>query len=144
MDLSFLIPSRVRRSVLASFVDNPEAQVGIRELARELKLPPQQVFRELVNLESWGFLFSSKRGSQRAFRRNQRFPLYPSIRDLFTADQKENSREYEVVGIEKLEDVVRRVSKIPVPPELIPGLTARRNKPRAYAEEKILKRISPR
>ena len=60
MDLSFLIPSKVRRKVLAYFVDNPDAQVGIRELARGLKVSPQQAFRELCNLESSGFFFFLK------------------------------------------------------------------------------------
>ncbi|MBL7684951.1 MAG: hypothetical protein JNK65_02820 [Deltaproteobacteria bacterium] len=54
--------------MLQYYVENPEAQVGIRELARELQASPQVAYRELINLENWGFLFSSKRGSQRAFR----------------------------------------------------------------------------
>ncbi|GEM_PF-1076501 len=140
MDLSFLIPSKIRRQVLAYFVENPDAQVGIRELARELKVAPQVVYRELLNLEGWGFLFSSRRGNQRAFRRNTKFPLYPAMRDLFQKLQEENSRKVEVLKTYDLDQMVRRYKKIAVPPELIPGLTAKRTKPRAWEEEKILKR----
>lgn len=141
MDLSFLIPSKVRRQILAYFVDNPEAQVGIRELGRELKISPQQAFRELCNLESWGMLFSSRRGTERAFRLNQKFRLYPPLRDLFERYKQEQNRVYEVDRVYKMEDVVNQAKKIPVPREMIPGLTSKRKKPRSYAEEKTLKKF---
>lgn len=141
MDLSFLIPSKVRRHVLAYFVDNPDAQAGIREFARELAISPQEAFRELTNLESWGFLFSSKRGNQRAFRLNQRFRFYPPIQDLFTRFKEEQNRRYEVNEVYKMEELVKKIRKIPTPPEMIPKLTEKRRKPRSYDEEKILKRF---
>ncbi len=50
MDLSFLIPSKVRREVLRFFVENPSVEMGVREIARELKFSPQITHRELVNL----------------------------------------------------------------------------------------------
>lgn len=140
MDLSFLIPSKVRRAVLAYFVDNPEAEGGVRELARELKLAPQLVHRELINLEGWGFLFSSKRGNQRAFRLNRKFPYLTAMRNLFMADQEERGRKLEVVHTYDAAAMMRRLRKIPVPPELIPGLTSPRRRPRAWAESKILAR----
>lgn len=141
MDLSFLIPSKVRRLVLDYFVRNPDAQVGIRELARELKISPQESFRELCNLESWGMLFSSRRGTERAFRLNQRFRLYPPIRDLLTLYREEQNRKYEVNKTYKMEDLVREIGKTPIPPQMLPKLMEKRKKPRSYEEEKILKRI---
>ena len=141
MDLSFLIPSRVRRLVLDYFVRNPDAQVGIRELGRELKISPQQAFRELCNLESWGMLFSSRRGTERAFRLNQRFRLYPPIRDLLAAYWKEQSRKYEVYQTYKMEDLVTDIQRTPIPPEMLPRLMEKRKKPRSYEEERILKKI---
>ena len=141
MDLSFLIPSKIRRLVLAYFVVNPDAEVGIRELARELKESPQTVYRELVNLESWGFLFSSRRGNQRAFRFNKKFVLSPPIRDLFARYRQEQNRVYTVSKVHKLSDIVQRAGKISVPEALIPGLTSRRRKPRSYSEEKTLKKF---
>jgi hypothetical protein len=144
MDLSFLIPSKIRRRVLEFWVENPEAQVGIRELSRDMKLSPQQVYRELLNLENWGFLFSSRRGTQRAFRLNKKFPFYPAVSELFRRLKEENSRELKIVKTYNLKEMVRRYRKIPVPPELIPGLTAKRTKPRAWDEEKILTRLAKR
>ncbi len=144
MDLSFLIPSKMRRQVLAYFVANPEAQMGIRELARELKAPPQAVYRELLNMEGWGFLFSSKRGNQRAFRLNKRFFLLPPIQELFRRLDEEKNRKFTIVKTYNLEKEVKRLRKIPVPPELIPGLTSKRRRPRAYAEEKSLAKLRNR
>lgn len=144
MDLSFLIPSKVRRVVLDYFVKYPEAQVGIRELARELKLSPQVTYRELVNLEGWGFLFSSKRGNQRAFRLNRKFPIYSPIRDLFLRDKEERERNYEIVKTYNAAEMFKRLRRIPVPAELIPGLTAKRTKPRSFVEEKMLERLVKR
>lgn len=142
MDLSFLIPSRIRRLVLDYFVQNPEAQVGIRELARELKISPQESFRELCNLESWGMLFSSRRGTERAFRLNQRFRLYPPIRDLLTLYREEQNRKYEVNQTYKMEDLVREIKKTSTPPELIRSiLLSERTKPRSWEEDKILKKF---
>jgi hypothetical protein len=142
MDLSFLIPSKIRRQVLTYYVENPEAQVYIRELARELKASPQLIYRELLNLEGWGFLFSSKRGNQRVFRLNKKFPLFPPIKDLLENFKIEQNRTYQVVKTYDLNKMRQRLLKIPVPPELIPGLTSKRRKPRAYAEEKSLERFS--
>lgn len=138
MDLSFLIPSKVRRSVLAYFVEQPDAQPGIRELARELKISPQMVYRELVNLEGWGFLFSSKQGNRRAFRLNRKFILYPPITELFKLYKEENARTYTVNKIFDLKDAVKKFSKIPVPDSYIPDLVAKRSRPRAWDEEKLL------
>lgn len=140
MDLSFLIPSKTRRTVLAYFVENPKATGGVRELAREMGLAPQLAYRELVNLESWGFLFSSKRGNQRAFRLNEKFYLLLPLRDLLIFHAREQNREYKVVNTYKLKDVVKRLSKIPVPSDLVAGLLAQRTKPRAYEEEKLLQK----
>lgn len=142
MDLSFLIPSKIRRKVLAYFVENPEAQVYIRELARELKVSPQQAYRELLNLEGWGMLFSSAQGNQRVFRLNKKFPFNPIIKDLFERYKIEQNRKLEVVKTYDFNKEVKRLRKIPVPPELIPGLTSKRKKPRAWAEEKALKRLA--
>lgn len=140
MDLSFLIPSKVRRNVLEYFVKNPEAQVHVRELARELTLSPQLVYRELLNMENWGFLFSSKRGNQRVFRLNKKFPFYPVMCDLINIYKKEQNRTYKIKNVYKLNDVVKRLSKIPAPTELIPGLLSKDTKPRAFDEQKILEK----
>ena len=143
MDLSFLIPSKVRRAVLNYFVSNPEAKPCIRELARELKHSPQMVYRELLNLESWGFLFSSKQANLRVFRLNNKFPFYLPMRDLWRQWDLENNRTYQIDKIYRLEDEVKRLRKISVPPELRADLRLQRKKPRAYDEEKLLNKKQP-
>lgn len=140
MDLSFLIPSKTRRRLLEYFVENPDAQGGIREIASIIGLAPQLVYRELVNLENWGFLFSSKRGSRRLFRLNNKFPLYFSIREMIKAFKEEQSRNYTIDKTYNLKAMIKRLRKTSVPKELIPGLTAKRKKPRSWTEEKILNR----
>lgn len=140
MELGLLIPSKIRRQVLAYFVEDPEAQVYVRELAGELGESPQQVYRELINLENWGLLFSSKRGNQRVFRLNKKFPFYPPIRDLFTQLKIENSRELKVVKVLDWEKLAKQYQKVPIPEELVKGLTAKRKRPRAYVEEKLLRK----
>lgn len=141
MDISFLIPSKMRRQVLAYFVANPEAQVHIRELARELKTSPQAVYRELLNMEGWGFLFSSKRGNQRAFRLNKRFFLLPPIQELFRRINEEKNRKFTIVKTYDLKALQKKYKKIPIPDELDKALRAPRKRPRAYAEEKSLRKL---
>lgn len=140
MDLSFLIPSKVRRIVLEYFVKNPETELHMSALARELSLSPQLVYRELINMENWGFLFSSKRGNQRVCRLNKKFIFYPMIRGLIQMHTREKNRTYKINNTFKLNDMANRLKKIPVPPELIPGLLAKETKPRAFDEQKILER----
>jgi len=143
MDMSFLIPSKIRRQVLAFFVQDPEVQVYVRELARELDVSPQQAYRELLNLEGWGMLFSSKRGNQRVFRLNEKFVFFPAIKDLFEMVEKVQNFEPQVVKTYDYKKMAKRLQKIPVPPELVKGLSAKRKKPRAWAEEKSLRKQSP-
>lgn len=139
MDLSFLIPSKVRRQLLQFFVENPSIEMGGREIAREVNLSPQITHRELVNLENWGFLFSSKKGNSRAFRVNQKFPLYPIIQQLYELCKAEQNRSYEVNQVQDLEKMLAKISKISVPNSLMKSLAkSKRMKPRSWNEEKIL------
>lgn len=140
MDLRFLIPSKVRRKVLEYFVKHPDTQVYVRELARDLEISPQLIYRELLNMENWGFLFSSKRGNQRVYRLNEKFVFYPVIHDLIQIDTREKNRIYKIGHTYKLEDMASRINKIPIPPELVPGLLVKETKPRAFDEQKILER----
>ncbi|MCE9626161.1 MAG: hypothetical protein K8R69_12050 [Deltaproteobacteria bacterium] len=141
MDLSFLIPSKMRRQVLAYFVANPDAQVHIREIARELKSTPQTVYRELLNMEGWGILLSSKRCNQRAFRLNKRFFLLPPIQELFRRMDEDKNRKFTIVKTYDWKELQKKYKKIPVPPELDKGLRTPRKRPRAYAEEKSLRKL---
>ena len=140
MDLKFLIPSKMRRRVLEYFVTNVDAEVYVNELAREFKAAPQLVYRELINMENWGFLFSSKRGNQRVFRVNKRFVFFEPILEILKRSQREKNRVYSVVATYNLKKMIREQKKIPVPSELISGLKSTRKRPRAYDEEILLNR----
>lgn len=138
MDLSFLIPSKTRRVVLTYFVQNPKATGGVRELARAMGLSPQLVYRELLNMENWGFLFSSKAGNQRVFRLNENFPLYPGIQEIVQAFIQENKRKSTIINTYDWKKLSAHYKKIKIPADLLEALSAKRTKPRAYEEEKIL------
>lgn len=141
MDLRFLIPSRTRRDTLAYFIKNPDTRACGREVARLLKTPAQLVYRELLNLESWGFLLSVKQGNQRVFYLNERFPLYAPIRDLFTAYTRETQRPYEIAASYRLRETAKRLKGIPIPAELTLRLKSPRTKPRSFAESKLLEKM---
>lgn len=140
MDLSFLIPSKIRRLVLAYFVENPKAQVGVRELARELSASPQQTYRELVNLEGWGFLFSSRRGNQRAFRVNERFVLYPPLASLFEQFRQSSNLVPTISKVLDWKRLSKGYRKINIPQQILDGLQAKRVQPRSFTEENMLQK----
>lgn len=140
MDLKFLIPSKVRRAVLKYFVDYPKSQVGVRELAREIKISPQQTYRELINMENWGFLFSSRRGNQRAYRLNARFPLYLPIQKLLSEMDLANAQTFKINRVFKWEQLSKEYDRIPIPKEMIPGLKSKRLQPRSFVEEKMMRK----
>lgn len=138
MDLSFLIPSKMRRRLLDYFTIDPDAQVYVNELARELKAAPQPVYRELINLENWGFLFSSKRGNQRVFRVNKRFIFFKPIAEMLENYRKERGRTYTVAAVYDLKSMIREQKNKPVPESLKAGLLKPRRRPRSYDEEILL------
>lgn len=140
MDLSFLIPSKMRRKVLQYFCENPEIKVHVRELARQLEAAPQVVYRELINLENWGMLFAEKQGNQRVYSLNQRFYLLKPIQKLFLLIQEEENREYSIENTYTVKEIVALAKKTKIPESLIAQLQRPRTKPRAYDETILLRR----
>lgn len=140
MELNFFIPSQVRQKVLRHFSFDPEAQNHVNGLARELEQSPQEVYRELIRLENWGFLFSSKQGNQRVYRLNKKFPYFPAVQDIFQTEKYLKEQEFEIVKTCDLDEHMRRIRKIPIPTGLMKGLQKPRRRPRSYEEEKILER----
>lgn len=138
MDLGFLIPSNSRRVILGYFTSNQDAQAYVNELARELALAPQLVYRELINLENWGILISTKRGNQRVFSVNKRFIFLKPIIELFSRYNQAQHPKYETIASYDLKEMIREQKKIPVPKELVAGLQSPRRRPRAYDEDTIL------
>ncbi|MBU1917335.1 MAG: hypothetical protein ABII18_06240 [bacterium] len=135
MDLSFLIPSKSRRCILSFFSNEPTAQVYVHELAKELSMPAQLIYRELINLESWGFLFSFKRGNQRVFQINNKFPLKSAVISLF---QKQIYPEVEIEQVFQWKTLKQKYNKIPHPP--LKENVRKQIKPRAFDEEKAMRK----
>ena len=141
MDLSFLIPSKVRRAVLAYWVKNPDAKIHVRGLARELKLSPQQTYKELINMENWGLLFSSANGAQREYRINKRFPFLPMIVEIFKRKEAIDNTEFKIEKTYNLQKQMAKYDKISIPEDLhLQLMNSKRTRPRAYTEEKMMKR----
>lgn len=140
MDISFLIPSKMRRSVLRYFCENLEVKVHVRELARQLQAAPQLVYRELINLENWGMLFAEKQGNQRVYSVNNRFYLLKPVQDMFLLIKEEENRECTIENTYTEKAIVDMARKIQIPESLDAQLKIQRTKPRTYDETILLRR----
>ncbi len=140
MDLSFLIPSKMRRSVLQYFCENADVQVHVRELARQLQTAPQLVYRELINLENWGLLFSFSQGNQRIFTLNTKFACLPAMKELFKAVSEVSNVELTVHQVFDWNKLSKKLDQVKIDPKLAQQLQTKRTQPRAFAEEKMLKK----
>jgi hypothetical protein len=140
MDLQFLIPSKMRRLVLEYFVTQPDVTIHVSELARELKSAPQLVYRELINMENWGLLLSSKRGNQRVYRVNQRFVFLAALVELYHVRQTLTAKPPRISKVYDWDKLSTQYSRIAIPDDLDQGLRLKRTKLRSYDEEVSLKK----
>lgn len=140
MDLKFLIPSKTRRLVIEYFITNPEDQIHVNELARELKTAPQLVYRELINMENWGLLLSSKRGNQRVYRVNKRFVFFQPLVQLYQIRTQFLTEPPSIANVYEWKKLSKQYGKIAIPALLDRNLRAKRTKPRSYDEEVALKK----
>jgi len=74
--------SSLRRKVLAYYFTNPTAEHYLRELARLLEVDPANLSRELARLERMGLFASGRRGNQKHFRLNKKYPLFGEVRRI--------------------------------------------------------------
>lgn len=74
--------SAVRREILAAFFARPGVVAHPRELARQLRRPPQVVGRELRRLEGTGILTSETIGRARRYRVDEASPIAAEVRSL--------------------------------------------------------------
>lgn len=74
--------SAVRREILDAFFVRPGVVAHPRELARQLRRPPQVVGRELQRLETAGILTSDLVGRARRYRVDTTSPIATEIRSL--------------------------------------------------------------
>ncbi len=74
--------SAVRREILAAFFARSGVVAHPRELARQIRRPPQVVGRELRGLEAAGILTSETIGRARRYRVDDASPIAAEIRSL--------------------------------------------------------------
>ncbi|MDO8485842.1 MAG: nucleotidyltransferase domain-containing protein [Candidatus Limnocylindrales bacterium] len=74
--------SAVRREILAAFFATPGVVAHPRELARQVRRPPQVVGRELRRLEAAGILTSETIGRARRYRVDDASPIAAEVRSL--------------------------------------------------------------
>jgi len=74
--------SAVRREILAAFFARPGVVAHPRELARQIRRPPQVVGRELRRLEAAGILTSETIGRARRYRVDGASPVAAEVRSL--------------------------------------------------------------
>lgn len=76
------LSSRLRQNLLGYYFINPSASHYLRELAGILDADPANLSRELMRLEHDGLFISERRGNQKHFRLNKRYPLYNEVRRI--------------------------------------------------------------
>jgi uncharacterized protein len=81
--LKKLFISKVRVSILKTYLTDFKASFHIRELVRELDEEINAVRRELMNLEEAGILRSKKDGNKLVYTINPKCPVLQELRALF-------------------------------------------------------------
>jgi uncharacterized protein len=81
--LKSLFISKVRVSILKTYLLDLKASFHIRELVRELDEEINAVRRELINLEEAGLLKSKKDGNKLVYTVNTKCPILPELRGMF-------------------------------------------------------------
>jgi DNA-binding transcriptional ArsR family regulator len=81
-DLSDLVVSRVRVSMLELFFNNPEEMYYVRQITREIKEEINAVRRELDRLLGAGILKSEQRGNRLYYSLNTRYLFYQELQQM--------------------------------------------------------------
>jgi predicted nucleotidyltransferase len=74
--------SKLRARLLQLFFSHPEKEYFLRELERILSKPVAYIRRELTNLERTGLFISEKKGKEKYFRLNLKYPLYEEVKSM--------------------------------------------------------------
>lgn len=80
--LAKIFTSKVRVKLLRILILNPKNRYYVRELERLTHLPYTAVRRELANLYSFGLLKTHQEGRQKYFQVDERFFLYPELKNI--------------------------------------------------------------
>src|SRR5271165_3496289 len=76
----FALRSKLRRDLLAFFLENRTARAYVRQLAEKIGADSTNVSRELARMEQQGLLVSEREGRQLYYRVNRQ---NPRVRPLF-------------------------------------------------------------
>lgn len=80
--LFYLTRSSLKKRVLAHFFGHPEDKLYLREIAAKFQGDPANLSRALNALVNEGVFLSEKRGLQKYFSLNKRYPFYKELRSL--------------------------------------------------------------
>ncbi len=77
-----LFASKTRVKLLTLFLMNPEREMYVREIARNIGENINSVRRELANLEEIGLLTSERKGNLRYYVTNKKMPIYDELTSI--------------------------------------------------------------
>jgi len=83
-DLEYLFGSREKTRLLRFFLQNPELEYGINEIAKRNMLRPGSIRRELENLRRIRFIIMRKKKGKTCYILNQNFIFYPELKNLIS------------------------------------------------------------
>lgn len=101
--LKKLFISKVRVSILKTYLLDLNATFHVRGLVRELEEEINAVRRELINLEEAGILRSKKDGNKLVYRVNPKCPILYELRALFFKDSPIGEKIFQLT--EKVEGI---------------------------------------
>ena len=79
-NLVHLAKSTLKKKLLAYFFTNPESQLYLREIANLIDVDPTNLSRSLRNFEAEGIFTSQKKGNQKYFSLNRKYPLFNELK----------------------------------------------------------------
>ena len=79
-NLVHLAKSTLKKRLLAYFFTNPESQLYLREIAHLIHVDPTNLSRALRDFETEGVFLSIKRGNQKYFSLNRKYPLFEELK----------------------------------------------------------------
>lgn len=84
MDILKLTKSKARSSILKLYFSHPEKKYYLRELEKILKIPVQNVRRELLDLEKSGIFKKEKSGKQIYYFLNSESPIFSELKSIIS------------------------------------------------------------
>ena len=81
--LEKLFTSKTRVRILGMLLFNSDSNFHLREIAREVKITPIYVKKELQNLEELNLVSSSKKGNLSIFQVNRNSPIFTELKSIF-------------------------------------------------------------